>query len=141
MTRRCATFEDVVSTPQVVERGEGVSPYRARKPPEAVEVKLCGFGEGLLVVRCHDLDVANLVAFGAWLEAGTPSSPAWREFVTCGRAEQIWVRYVPDDYEHPDAGGSYERELRGTAGATPAVLWARHLNPVSGPNTTEGLHP
>lgn len=125
--------------PQVVERGEGARPYRARKPPEAITAHLCGFGPGILVLRCHNGDVA-LEAIGRAVDAGTvpadlahelviePGRDAGDDEVEIDTAAQIWVRYVPELNERgvlADGPGSYERELRGTAGATPAVLFAQ----------------
>lgn len=120
---------DLEIPPQVVERGRSAAPYRARKAPEAVEVHLCGHGRGILVLRCHDLDVATVVAFGAWLDAGQPlTGDAWTTFLSGEKpGVRVWVRWVLDDYSDPAAGGSWERELRGTVGATPAVLFAEEV--------------
>lgn len=129
---------DDVLVPQVVERGEGVPAYKARKPPLACVAHLCGLGGAILVVRCHDGDVA-LAAVCVAVDDNTvpadlaaelviePSIDLPGDEVAIPTASQIWVRYVPDDYSNPDAGGSYERELRGTIGATPAVLFSRGL--------------
>lgn len=108
--------------PQVVERGEGVSAYRARKPPEALPVKLCGFGEGILVLRCHDLDVADVTVADA--TETDPAIAALNRQTDRLPGSPIWVRWVPEDPEDMAAGGVYEREERGTIGATPAVLYA-----------------
>lgn len=113
----------IPGVPQVVDRGDG-STYRARKPPEAIPVHLCGFGPGVLVLRCHDTIVAALAL------ADLPHDLEADALNLAG--EPIWVRWVPDDYDEPANGcGSYERELRGTAGATPAVLFAQ-------PNPSKG---
>lgn len=108
--------------PQTVDRGDTVPPYRARKPPEAIPVKLCGFDSGVLVLRCHDPAVA-VEAIATAIVTRT-LSPTMVPTVTGVR---IWVRFVLDDYDNPAAGGVWERELRGTAGATPAVLFAREI--------------
>ena len=117
---------------QVVER-PGLPPYRARKPPEALLVTLNGYTPGILVVRCHDLDVANVLAFARFLEAHPegprtlPTSEAWGPFVAGVDPLRLWVRWV-FDHEDPTVG-VWERELRGTIGATPAVLFARSTHP------------
>lgn len=108
-----------LATPQVVDRGPHVSPYRARKPPEAIEVHLCGYGPGILVLRCHDVSLAIDVLLDD--RSDLTASPSWISWPV----EPIWVRWVPEDYDEPTGPGSYERELRGTIGATPAVLFAR----------------
>lgn len=123
---------------QTVARDDG-RPYVARKPPEVVEVTLNGYTPGILVLRCHDLDVANVAAFGAFLSSHSrdgnvsaldPSDP-FLSFATGDPALPLWVRWVPDTYPpdpaRPDAG-VWERELRGTIGATPAVLFARAVD-------------
>lgn len=127
------TLATDVLVPQVVDRGDGTT-YRARKPPEAIAVRLCGYGRGILVLRCHDLDVAHVATFAALLaraEGGRvrvsrTEFAAWEAGVA---GVPLWVRYVPDEYPPgPDTGGSWERELRGTAGATPAVLFADEVD-------------
>lgn len=124
---------------QTVERGDGARAYVARKPPEVVEVRLNGYTPGILVLRCHDTDVAAVVAFGAYLTShvrdGGRIDPdtieAFLPFATGDPALPLWVRWVPETYppdpDRPDAG-VWERELRGTVGATPAVLFARAVD-------------
>lgn len=117
---------DVGIPRQVVER-PGNPSYRARKPPEAIRVHLCGFDDGILVLRCHDEHVAEEVVLRAW-RAGQLDPreivPAWFDRVDVP-ARSIWVRWVVDDpAQWPNGPGSWERELRGTLGATPAVLFA-----------------
>lgn len=107
----------LVLEPQTVERPGG-RPYRARKPPTIAAVWLCGYAsDGLLVLRCHDVDLAVAMV----LDAGdTRTVDQLAEL-----ARPLWVRWVCDDLENPTEGGSWEREERGTVGATPAVLFAR----------------
>jgi hypothetical protein len=118
--------------PQVVERGLGVVPYRARKPPQAITTHLCGIGRGILVLRCHDLHVAAEAVVEALDRGDVPAdlvddvSRLVRidgRFRVVNDYTRLWVRYVPTEYGNPDAGGVWERELRGTVGATPAVLF------------------
>lgn len=123
-------------TPQVVDRGEDASPYRARKAPEAHVVHLCGFDEGIVAFRCHDLTVA-IEAVRDAIDAGTiprdlvESLPYVSDLDEHRRPkvgphpERVWLRWVPEDPAKPTEGGVWERELRGTVGATPAVLFAR----------------
>lgn len=109
-------------TPQTVIRGDGTT-YRARKPPAALTVHLCGYDTGLLVLRCHDRDTAVAAVLDA-LDGGEqlppldPARPGWSvdELARLDRGP-MWVRYVIQY-------AAYERELRGTAGATPAYLFA-----------------
>ena len=127
--------------PQVVERGGGVVAYRARKPPEAIVVHLCGYDHGIAVLRCHDPDTA-LVAVGNAIEAGTVPADLAQRVILDRRipdgddttrivtAAAVWLRWVPDTYGDPDTAGRWERELRGTIGATPAVLFA-YPNPAT----------
>lgn len=129
---------DEVLIPQRVSRGDAGPTYVARKPPVALVAHLCGLGESILVLRCHDGDVA-LAAVCVAVEDDSvpadlaealivdPSTDVGNDEIEIPTASQIWVRYVPDDYDDPNAGGSYERELRGTVGATPAVLFSNRL--------------
>lgn len=113
--------------PQVVARGDSVAPYRARKAPEAVPAHVCGYGPGTLVLRCHDLDLAVALLLDRF--AAEPG--VWDLDELVESSSKVWIRYVPNEYGNPEAGGVYERELRGTAGATPAILFAV-------PNPTKG---
>lgn len=130
-TKRLANetgLEHVRSTipPQIVERGAHVAAYVARKPPEAVVVDLCGFAAGgILVVRAHDRRVTDALALDAIANPRHAAYDAEPHELVAVHAAQVWTRYVPIEYGNPDAGGTYERELRGTVGATPAVLYAR----------------
>lgn len=90
----------------VVDRGPNMPPYRARKPPTALEVDLCGYTVAVLVLRTHDPTVAALLADRPTI---TP--------------ELVWVRWV--GHHDPTGRDTYELEHRGTHGATPAVLYAR----------------
>lgn len=135
-TRTVASF---LLVPQTVPRPGG-NPYRARKPPVACPTRVCGFDLGILVLRCHDFDTA-LAAVLEGHASGEISTRLAAELLGGHDAasqlphHNVWVRWVPDDYAHPDTGGAWERELRGTAGATPAVLFAR-LDP-----NPERIHP
>ena len=109
--------------PQVVDR-PGASTYRARKPPISIPVRLCGMdADGILGVRCHDTDVALLAVIAGVDD--TTIAPDLAELLLADEVGVVllWVRWIPDDYEHPDGPGSWERETRGTVGATPAVLF------------------
>lgn len=94
--------------PQEVRRSDGTL-YRARKTPKAIPVHLCGFTDGVLVLRCHDREIAVGVALDEGL----------LDLHDLDRLDRgpLWVRYVVE-YD------AYERELRGTTGATPAYLFA-----------------
>jgi hypothetical protein len=130
MTTR--TVASYLLVPQTVPRGEGVTPYRARLAPVACPTRVCGFDLGILVLRCHDFDVA-LAAVLEGHANGEISTRLAADLLGGYDAahrlphQNVWVRWVPDDYAHPDTGGAWERELRGTVGATPAVLFANPL--------------
>lgn len=124
------------TAPQVVERGEGVRPYRARKPATAIVVHVNGYDEGILVLRCHDPEVATYALNAAIDEGRIARDFVERLTILLGCPTwPVWVRWVPEDPHVPDGPGVYERELRGTVGATPAVLIARPNHPST---TTKG---
>lgn len=106
--------------PQVVDRGDTLAPYRARKAPEAVRVHLCGRGPGIAVLRCHDVNIADQLVHDSWYD---PDLWPDAELLVV-EPELVWLRWVPDDPHRWDDAGVWERELRGTIGATPAVLFA-----------------
>lgn len=118
----------VVPAPQVVARGPGVTPYRARKPPELQLARLCGYGAGVLCLRCHDLDLAVAMLLDDDLLVGTAGGDALDVLVET--AARVWLRWVPDEYGNPESPGAWERELRGTTGATPAILFT-HPQPAT----------
>lgn len=79
----------VVSAGEVIERGEGLRPYRPRKAPAALLLD-DGCAYVIAVLRTHDLDVAERLARDAWRrEIG--------DDLTVRSPRKGWTRVAPWD--------------------------------------------
>lgn len=77
-----------MSTQEVIERGEGLPPYRPRKKPFAVV--LGDYYYSIVVARTHDLGVADRLAADEWYR--TVGDP-----IRIPEGCRVWAREVPWD--------------------------------------------